>query len=128
MLCPIIPSSFIQNRSRNHENQKGFNVKLLPEAKMMKRYSNKQFASSIEKELYELRRCFKITFQIYNLTLNTIGEDCIFYFICAFGTKEDYEKFVCLSTFRSYETPEHYHKQAIYLALKYGNIKLIYIF
>ena len=120
MLSPIsLSSSFIQKRARVQEKE--FIVKLLPEAKKVNMYRT---STSIEKELSELRRSFDITCHYFNLDFSNIDLECLFYFICAFGTDEDYEKFICSSTFNSEKTPQQYHERAIYLALKYNNIKL----
>ena len=128
MLSPApLSSSFIQKRSKGKVQEKGFIVKLLPEAKKVKTWP-KKYPKSIEKELYELRQSFGITFNYSNLDLSNIDQDCLFYFISAFGSEEDYEKFICSSTFNSKKTPQEYHQEAIFLALKYGNIELILYF
>ena len=128
MLCPIpLSSSFILKQSKARVQEKGFIVKLLPEAKKVNQPSTR-YHPLIEKELYELRRSFGITFNYSNLDLSNIDLDCLFYFICAFGSEEEYEKFICSSTFNSQKTPQDYHQEAIYLALKYGNITLILYF
>ena len=128
MLSPTpLSSSFILKQSRASVQEKGFIVKLLPEAKKVNQPSTR-YHPLIEKELYELRRSFGITFNYSNLDLSNIDLDCLFYFICAFGSEEDYEKFICSSTFNSKKTPQQYHQEAIYIALKYNNIKLILYF
>ena len=127
MIVPTTLSlSVIQEQSRAQEHRKGVTVTLLPEAKKV----NQPYSiSHTEKELYDLRRCFNINFHFSDLHLSDIDPKSLFYFICAFGTEENYEKFICLSTFRPEEAPPIedyvYHHQAIYIALKYGNIQLI---
>ena len=111
MLSPTpLSSSFILKQSIARVQEKGFIVKLLPEAKKVNMYRT---LTSIEKELYELRQSFGITFQIANLDWSNIDLDCLFYFICAFGSEEDYEMFICSSTFNSQKTPQEYHQAAI---------------
>ena len=123
LLSPIpLSQSFILKQSRARVQEKGFIVKLLPEAKILN-YRPYSGEVSIEKELHELRRSFSMTFQITNLEDLNIDQDCLFYFIRAFGSKEDYEKIA---------NPKNDSRErtckAIYLALKYRNVKLIQYF
>ena len=79
MLSPTpLSSPFIQKQSKARIQEKGFIVKLLPEAKEVKTWP-KKYHPLIEKELYELRRSFYITFNYSNLDWSNIDLDCLFY-------------------------------------------------
>lgn len=118
MLIPNpLPPSLFRKRSDPDKHQ-GISVKLLPIARTVRQTPGTYRPFTvIENELFELR-AFDITFYLSDLYLNA-NQDCLFYFICACGSEENYDKFIDLSTFRSNQ------RQAFYLALKYGNIKLI---
>lgn len=121
-----LPPSLLQNQYQ--AGDEGLVVKLLPQAKKMNEPSA-ELNTSIENEHYELRRSFDITFQLSNVDPDIDGMDqpmgpqCLFYFICAFGSAENYETF---SSDIDYSRNQNY--QAIYLAFKYRNTWLILYF
>ena len=82
--------------------------------------------TSFEKEFYELRQSFSIDFDFSYLA--NVNSDQLLYLIAAFGSEENYEKFITLSSLRSNVNFQCYHCQAIYIAFKYRNINLITYF
>ena len=123
-----LPLSLLQNM--NH-NQKGFILKLLPEAKKINQQGTnpeEEFDSitPIEKELYELRESFCIDFDFSHLT--NIDSNQLLYLVSAFGSAQNYETFITLSSLKSNLDFQIYHRQAIYIAFKYRNISLINYF
>ena len=82
--------------------------------------------SSEEKQFYELRESYSIDFNFSYL--GNINSDCLLYFVAAFGTEENYEKFITLSSLQADVDSQRYHRLAIYIALKYRNMNLITYF
>ena len=129
MLSPIpLPDSLLQNG--HHHDQKGLIVKLFTEAKkIIRRATNPHLLSSItpiEKEFYELRESFSIDFDFSHLA--NIDSNQLLYLVSAFGSVQNYETFITLSSLRSDVDFQKYHRQAIYIAFKYRNINLITYF
>ena len=119
MLTPF-PRNYLQK-------QKGFILKLLPEAKKINRKATDlRQISSFEKTFYELRQSFSIDFDFSYL--NKINSDQLLYLVAAFGSEENYQQFITLSSLRSNVDFQNYHRQAIYIAFKYRNINLIAYF
>ena len=122
-----LPLPLIHKQSRNddhHQNQKGFIVKLLPEAKKVHRRPGR--LSQFEKQFYELRESFSIDFNFSYL--GNIKSDCLLHFVVAFGTEENYEKFITLASLQADVDSQKYHRLAIYIAFKYRNTNLITYF
>lgn len=108
------PQSLLQKLStrQNHQHRKGFIVKLLPEAKKVHRQSTVPFERcfslrTTEVELYNLRQSFRIEFNFTNLA--NINNQSLLYLISAFGSEQDYEKFITLPSFRPNGNVQNYH-------------------
>ena len=111
------------------QKQKGFILKLLPGAKKINRQAtdpSQKLLSSFEKTFYNLRESFSIDFDFSYL--NKIDSDQLLYLIAAFGSEENYQQFITLSSLRPNVDFQDYHSQAIYIAFKYRNINLIAYF
>ena len=79
-----------------------------------------------EKAFYELRESFSIDFDFSYL--NKIDSNQLLYLVSAFGSEGDYQQFITLSSLRPNVDFQNYHYQAIYIAFKYRNVKLINYF
>ena len=139
MLSPTpLPLSLLRNG--HHHNQKGLIVKLLPEVKQLNQQAThpENLINKIrpgEKEIYELRESFSIDFNFSQLAnwrtvSGNFDSDQLLYLVAAFGSVQNYETFITLSSLRSSALGnfQDYHHQAIYIALKYRNFKLISYF
>ena len=130
MLSPApLPLSLLRNG--HHHNQKGFIVRLLPEAKKINRQATDPYdmiddISSTEELFYELRESFSIDFDFSHLS--NIDSNQLLYLVSAFGSVQNYETFITLSSLRLNVDFQTYHQQAIYIAFKYANINLITYF
>ena len=83
--------------------------------------------TTIETQFYNLRESHNIEFNFSYLS--NIDSDKLLYFIAAFGSEQNYQQFIeDLPSVRSSVDCEDYHHRALYIAFKYGSIKLITYF
>lgn len=97
-------------------------MKFLPEAKKI----NQQGTEPVEELFYELRESFSINFDFSYLA--NIDSIHLLYLVSAFGFIQNYETFIMLSSLKSNVNVHKYHRQAIYIAFKCANFKLINYF
>ena len=104
-------------------------LKLLPKARKVHRqpeYTLWYTLEWFERKWYEFRQSFSIDFNFSNWS--HIDRESLLHLVAAFGSEEDYEKFITLSSLRPNVDFHNYHRQAIYIAFKYRNISLITYF